>query len=88
MTGEISTDGPPTTCGEGKYQSPIDLPKKRGDTNGGRLQGSYYNEFAVSGGGTTAVDAISFNNWTKEIEYAYTASSFTHSTHYQVTENF
>lgn len=81
-----------TNCVELNHQSPISLPTSKSQTNGGRLQGSYYNSIEVSEatqGSTIASGAdFIFDSISQDSVWTWTGGSFTHNTHYHATETF
>jgi carbonic anhydrase len=78
-----------SVCTEGKYQSPVDMPTSKSATNGGRLQGSYYNSFTIGGSGNIAMNAqMTSDMYALDYEYATSEISLMHKTHYHMTESF
>lgn len=80
-----SADMDTSICVEGDLQSPVNLPTGRSAKNGSLLQGSYknsisgtYEDIIASGTRLTKTDDDVF-------ELAYTGGSFTHNSHYGMT---
>jgi len=75
---------------DGSYQAPVDMPASSSSDNWDRRQGSYYNKLMVPAQATN-IPTGSFliqDAVMGDFYYAYTGASFTHDTHYHVSESY
>jgi len=82
---------PATECVTGDYQSPIDLPTSQSSTNGGRLQGSYYNKIMSTNAEVSNIvtgTQSEKHTYSKDIQYLYQSFNLTHNTHYHTVESY